>query len=145
MEFGFPVTEVFEACIRNVDTYIGNVDQPVSPAVQNLLQQVRDALIEGKRRAQEREAIAEENEEDHIKSIVRRELEIFKQDDVIKNLRKDVTELQTRLTETQNNLEQTQNNLEQTQNELEELRINFARQQNELADLRAMVNQMLNN
>jgi predicted RNase H-like nuclease (RuvC/YqgF family) len=113
MEFDFPVTEVFDTCIRRVDTYIGNVDQPVPPAVQNLLQQVRDELIEGKRRAQEKEAIAEENEDDHIRSIVRRELDIFQQDDVIKNLREDVTELQTRLTETQNNLEQTQNELEE--------------------------------
>ena len=137
MDIEFPSTRMFEACIEKVERILRlAVGQAMPERVESELQELRNDLIENKRRAQEEERrILDEIEDDHIKRVVRHELEIFKQDDVIKQLQNDVTELQTQLVATRNDLVETRNNLttrlEQTQNEL--------------AELREIVNQLRNN
>ena len=61
-------------------------------------------LIEGETTAQQERRIAEEDEEDYIKTIARHEKELSRLDDRIKRLREDVTELQTQQKATQNEL-----------------------------------------
>jgi predicted nucleic acid-binding Zn-ribbon protein len=143
MEFEFSVTEMFDTCIARVEN-IGelSVGQVMPEGVENALQELMNELIKCKTRAKQRKAIAGEDECDYIRTIARHEKEIPQLDREIKQLREDVTQLQTRLAATQNNLEQ-------TQNELVDLRNDFTRQQNDtqnqLGELRAIVNQIRNN
>ena len=128
MDIEFPSTRMFGACIEKVERILRLVvGQGIPERVESELQELKNDLIENRRRAQEEEKrILEEIQDDHIKRVVQRELEIFQQDDVITGLREDVTELQTQLAVTQNDLVQTRNNLttrlEQTENELAALR-----------------------
>ena len=123
----FPSTKMFGACIEKVERILSlDVGQATPERVESELQELKNDLIENRKKAQEEERrILEEIEDDHIKRVVHRELEIFQQDDMIKQLRKDVSELQTQLVTTQNDLVQTRNDLtaqlEQTQNELAKL------------------------
>ena len=106
MDIEFPSTRMFGACIKKVERILRLVaDQARPERVESELQELRNDLIENRRRAQEEEkTILEEIQDDHIKRVVQRELEIFQQDDVITGLREDVTKLQTQLSVTQNDL-----------------------------------------
>ena len=149
VDFEFPSTRMFEACIGKVENILRLVVGQVT--VESELQELRNELIENRRRAHvEEKRILEEIQDDHIKRVVHREMEIFKQDHVIKQLREAVAELQTRLTTTENELVETRNELKQTQNELVQTRYELKQTQNELvqtrnelAELRETVNQFI--
>jgi vacuolar-type H+-ATPase subunit I/STV1 len=104
MEFQFNVIEMVEKCIRVVNIQESIADLEVPPTVQNELKALMKDLIEGKTTAQQERRIAEEDEEDYIKTIARHEKELSRLDDRIKRLREDVTELQTQQKATQNEL-----------------------------------------
>jgi chromosome segregation ATPase len=95
------------------------------------LQELMNQLIECKTRAQQKQAIAGEKEWDYIKTIARHEKEIPQRDHEIKQLREDITS--------------TPNSAKENAKRPRELRNDFTRQQNELAELRAIVNQIRNN
>ena len=134
MEFEFPVTETFEACIRRVEhiKQLG-VGQPIHARLNMELDELKRELIENetesfheKKSLQEAKStqhtLQEENEEDFMKSLGRHDKEIFRLDEKIENLEDVVVELrETMERKLEQNVQNFTTQLEHTRNELFEL------------------------
>ena len=99
VDFEFPSTRMFEACIGRVENILRLVVGQVR--VESELQELKNELIENRGKVREE---WKEFREHNVKTTVEHALEIFKKDAVITNLQKDVTALQTKLTRTENEL-----------------------------------------